>query len=171
MGQHNLLIDYVASGRRISELDTFAEQLWYSDCDIPIPLRSLERESVYGLTSVLLIICEQCHIVHKVVTNKTPVREEDTGIQKYAVNYKVATAILDGGSGEVQINIILSVLNIPAMTSHFIKRYERTIDVAMEHVAKESCRDIIALNKKLTIEAREQEASVNSLSTNYNCML
>jgi len=67
--------------------------------------------------------------------------------------------MIDGGLGETQVNTLLSSLNMPAVPSTTLKRYERKVGNAIESVAKESCCESIVVEKMLTQnELREKQA-------------
>lgn len=66
--------------------------------------------------------------------------------------------MIDGGMGETQVNTLLSSLNIPAIPSSTLKRYERKVGVAIESVLMESCHEGILAEKILTEnELRENQ--------------
>lgn len=60
--------------------------------------------------------------------------------------------MIDSGLGDSQINTLISTLNVPAIPSTTLKRYERKVGVAIEAISKESCEERIRLEKKLTLE-------------------
>lgn len=56
-------------------------------------------------------------------------------------------------------------MNIPILTPHFIRRYERKVNTAIEAVAEESFRSVIQEEKALTIrESSEAEDALSAQS-------
>ena len=55
-----------------------------------LSLRSVEGETIHGLTSILTVRCSQCHILQRILTNQVQVIKSQVSSPKYAVNYKAA---------------------------------------------------------------------------------
>ncbi|XP_071652436.1 uncharacterized protein [Temnothorax longispinosus] len=156
--------DFEICGRRIVELKTLALNLWCIACDIPLSLRYVKSEQKFGLASVLDVKCVKCNKIYTIHTNKHLLNE-----RLYHVNLKAATAMIDGGIGESQLNIILSALDIPSFSTATLKRNERIVGPAIESVARNSCREAIKVEKSLTVAASitpEAELSNNPEQSN-----
>jgi len=69
--------------------------------------------------------------------------------------------MIDGGLGETQVNTLLSSLNIPAISSTTLKRYERKVGNTIESVAKESCQESIVVEKMLTQNEKSKRRLLN----------
>lgn len=50
------------------------------------------------------------------------------------------SGVVHSGMGETAVNKLLSCLNVPSISPHLYKRYEREIGPALEAVAKHSCK-------------------------------
>ena len=61
--------------------------------------------------------------------------------------------MIDTGIGTTPLNSIMSTLNIPAITSTLSKRNEHDVGKKMEELARESCREVLKLEKELTLTA------------------
>jgi len=65
--------------------------------------------------------------------------------------------MIDAGIGEIHLNTILSALNIPALNPTVVKRHERVVGPAIKSVTKDSCREVLQLEKKLTFIALQED--------------
>lgn len=65
--------------------------------------------------------------------------------------------MIDGGVGVSQLNVILSALDIPSLSTSTLKRYEKVVGSVIETVARNSCRQAIKVEKSLTIAARNPQ--------------
>jgi len=52
-------------------------------------------------------------------------------------------AMVNAGIGEMQMNSVLSYLNLPTISSRTIKKREREIGSSIQAVAKQSCVDAV----------------------------
>lgn len=64
--------------------------------------------------------------------------------------------MLDSGSGETQINTILSELNLPVVSPTTLKCHERIVGCQMEKLAKQSCDTAVKIELELTSEKNQQ---------------
>lgn len=59
---------------------------------------------------------------------------------------------MHSGIGFSNLNKWLTCMNIPSIDFKTYKRYEAEVGQSIEIVAKESCKEAVALEKKLTME-------------------
>lgn len=59
--------------------------------------------------------------------------------------------MVDSGTGESQLNTLLSALGIPSLDFKLLKRYERIVGKAIEQCALESCKKSIEEERMATI--------------------
>ena len=87
-----------------------------------------------------------------------------SGPKAYDINSKATLASLHAGIGETHLKSILSVMNIPPMSRASFKARERETGKAVEAVAKVSCEEIIANEKKQLISIGEEPDENNLVS-------
>lgn len=87
-----------------------------------------------GKYSTLFIRCQNnvCWALNDVKTGK---RSQGA----FDVNSKLALAVVHTGLGPVQVNNLLTTLNLPPVDPTTLKRWEYKIDSTLETIAKLSC--------------------------------
>lgn len=60
------------------------------------------------------------------------------------------------GMGCTHLNKLLSSLNIPRINSDLYKKYESDVGAAIEIFANETCKESVALERKLTVDNLEK---------------
>ncbi|XP_024890202.1 uncharacterized protein LOC112466368 isoform X2 [Temnothorax curvispinosus] len=139
----------VIDGRRIVDLAHLAAELWCKECNLPLSLRYATDEFRSGLASIITVKCTKCGNSYKVTTNAEVPGDAH---MYYTVNLKAVMGI-----GETHLNTILSALNIPPLNPTVVKRHERVAGPAIESIAKDSCREGLQLEKKLTLSALQED--------------
>lgn len=59
--------------------------------------------------------------------------------------------MIDAGIGPTHLNALITTMNVPALNTVTLKRYEELVGPAIEEVARRSCCDAALLEKKLTL--------------------
>lgn len=72
-------------GRRVIDIDYFAEQMWCTGCEIPLSFKYLVEERLFGLASIFFIKCNACEKIYEVKSSTG-----DGMRSKFHVNYKLA---------------------------------------------------------------------------------
>lgn len=80
----------VNSGRRILALHILAANMWCDDCDVALSLRYLEKEKVFGLTSIFYVRCYQCLDLKKVYSDSPAPPVEGSSRPLFSANLKAA---------------------------------------------------------------------------------
>lgn len=65
--------------------------------------------------------------------------------------------MIDTGLGERQLNSLLSLADIPTISSTTLKKHERIVGLIIEEITKESCVESIRLEKQLSIDSSQEE--------------
>ena len=76
----------VFNGRRLVEIKMLAAELWCTACDMPLSLRNIKSEQLFGLASIFQIQCKICDKIYFVHTNYHRL----TASQLFDVNCKLA---------------------------------------------------------------------------------
>lgn len=76
-------------GRRVIDVELLAENLWCTECDIPLSLRFVMSEKRAGLASILNVQCKNCCAIYHVFTSKK------TESKHYHVNMLLAIGMYD----------------------------------------------------------------------------
>ncbi|XP_071652286.1 uncharacterized protein [Temnothorax longispinosus] len=137
-------------GHRIVNITKVAEDMWCWSCNASLSFRHIENETVLGLASIFHVRCQNCNKLKRVNTSDRETNVADNRKRKFDINYKVALGVIDGGIGITQLNTVLSAMNIPTIHATLLKRYERSVGVAIESAAKESCVEAIKVEKELS---------------------
>ncbi|KAK0179398.1 hypothetical protein PV327_005155 [Microctonus hyperodae] len=145
--EESMLMD----GRRIVDLKTLGKQMWCVSCKQALSLDYIEKETRIGLASQLSVRCHNCLIINQVSTSKQR-ESQDKRTVRYDTNYKAVLGVLHTGIGWTHLCKMCACLNIPCLDFKTYKKYETEIGLAAEKVAKSSCADAAALERKLTLE-------------------
>lgn len=170
-----------AVGRRVVDLALLASSLWCDFCDKSLSLKYLVEEHQYGLASKLSVRCDTCLDLKEVFTSATVPDTTGDGYSLYAVNCKAALGkipqmcatstlyflkifffkltfcvflgCLDSGVGHEQFNKLFDTMNLPTIDAKTMKRAEDRVGKFVVAVAEESCKEAIAEERNLTLEA------------------
>ncbi|XP_074111609.1 very long chain fatty acid elongase 5 isoform X1 [Cotesia typhae] len=132
-------------------------ELWCHKSNFSTSLKQIVVEEIFRLASVFQIKCTKCNKINSVNTSSYQIDTKNH--KQFERNSRLAFAFIDPRIGKTQINTIFSALNTPIINSALLKRYEKIVGVAIEKVAKDSCRDFIHLEKELRIDASKKQSS------------
>ncbi|KAL8582644.1 hypothetical protein ACOMHN_028709 [Nucella lapillus] len=104
-------------GRRIVDLCELSRQMLCKQCSSLLDLRRTEKETRFGLASVLFIVCN-CGVVNEVHTGKLLYGEQRNPGPVYEVNTKASVNLLMYGSDTSCILSFLALLDIPLPDPH-----------------------------------------------------
>ena len=95
-----------------------------------------------------MIQCPTCGYINHVKTSSEH-RTGKRGPKSFGINSRIALGCLHAGIGQTHLNNLLATANIPGLTNNTFKHQEREVRVAIEKVAKKSCKQ--ALNDEKVI--------------------
>ncbi|CAC5391995.1 unnamed protein product [Mytilus coruscus] len=106
-----------------------------------------------GLSAILKIPCSNtvCSHVNNIPTGKRQERIWDA-------NVKLATASVNAGLGERQVNTLLSGLNIPPVSHCMMSARQKDVGVALQEVAKETVDQALCEEIELTKKNKDQDS-------------
>ena len=79
------------------------------------------------------------------------------------MNTRAVLGSLHVGTGQTQLNNLLTTINVPPISNVLFKRREREIGNAVENVTKKSCRQVVEQEKKKADEKSQNQGGENSL--------
>ncbi|CAG2212348.1 unnamed protein product [Mytilus edulis] len=133
-------------GRRVVELGILADGLrGCAKCGLPLQLGHTTSILTCGLSAILKIPCSNtvCRHVNNIPTGKRQERIWDA-------NVKLASASINAGLGERQVNTLLSGLNIPPVSHCMMSARQKDVGVALQEVAKETVDQALCEEVELT---------------------
>ena len=95
-----------------------------------------------------MIQCPTCGYINHVKTSSEH-RMGKRGPKSFDINSRIVLGCLHAGIGQTHLNNLLATANIPGLTNNTFKHQEREVRVAIEKVAKKSCKQ--ALNDEKVI--------------------
>ncbi|VDI14592.1 Hypothetical predicted protein, partial [Mytilus galloprovincialis] len=134
-------------GRRVVELGILADGLrGCAKCGLPLQLGHTTSILTCGLSAILKIPCSNtvCRHVNNIPTGKRQERIWDA-------NVKLASASINAGLGERQVNTLLSGLNIPPLG-------KRMLELHYKKVAKETVDQALCEEVELTKRNKDQDS-------------
>ncbi|CAC5378289.1 unnamed protein product [Mytilus coruscus] len=141
-------------GRRVVELGILADGLRAcAKCGLPLQLGHTTSILTCGLSAILKIPCSNtvCSHVNNIPTGKRQERIWDA-------NVKLATASINAGLGERQVNTLLSGLNIPPVSHCMMSARQKDVGVALQEVAKETVDQVLCEEIELTKKNKDQDS-------------
>lgn len=66
--------------------------------------------------------------------------------------YIIYAAMVHAGIGETHVNVFLTTLGLPSVSSKTLKKHERKVGPAIEKVAEMGCEDACREEKELQLE-------------------
>ncbi|CAC5417981.1 unnamed protein product [Mytilus coruscus] len=133
-------------GRRVVELGILADGLRAcAKCGLPLQFGHTTSILTCGLSAILKIPCSNtvCSHVNNIPTGKRQERIWDA-------NVKLATASINAGLGERQVNTLLSGLNIPPVSHCMMSARQKDVGVALQEVEKETVDQALCEEIELT---------------------
>ncbi len=116
----------------------------------PLSLTNCQKEQRCGLASTFFIQCPMCGYINHVKTSREH-RTGKRGPKSFDTNSRVVLGCLHAGIGQTHINNLLATANIPGLTNNTFKYREREVGVAIEKVAKTSCKQVINDEKMIAL--------------------
>ncbi|XP_063400480.1 uncharacterized protein LOC134685041 isoform X2 [Mytilus trossulus] len=141
-------------GRRVVELGILADGLrGCAKCGLPLQLGHTTSILTCGLSAILKIPCSNtvCRHVNNIPTGKRQERIWDA-------NVKLASASINAGLGERQVNTLLSGLNIPPVSHCMMSARQKDVGVALQEVAKETVDQALCEEVELTKRNKDQDS-------------
>lgn len=114
-------------------------------------LHNVKEERRFGLASVFTVSCSSCGEKNNVKTSSEH-RSGQRGPPTYNINSRAVLGCLHTGIGNTHLNNLLSTLNVPTINPVTFKSREREIGTAVEKVARKSCLENMALERKLALD-------------------
>ncbi|XP_066583924.1 uncharacterized protein [Prorops nasuta] len=154
--EENKLIKYEESdgpvtGYRIIDYEVFKQNMRCAMCKSVLDPAKTEGERKLGLSSAFKIRCDECLFLNTVETSRTHKNPGKNGSIP-DINSQVLLGALHAGLGHTQVEKLFSVCNLPVPTSKTFKRREREVGIAVEKIAKDSCRKATKLERDLTVK-------------------
>ena len=116
----------------------------------PLSLYNVREERRFGLASVFTFSCSSYAEKNNVETSSEH-RRGQRGPLTHNINSRAVLGCLHTGIGETHPNNLLSTLYVPTINLVTFKSREREIGTAVEKVARKSCLENMALERKLAL--------------------
>lgn len=135
----------------------------------PLSLTNCKKEQHLGLASIFMIQCPKCGYINHVKTSSEH-RTGKRGPKSFDINSRIVLGCLHAGIGQTHINNLLATTNIPGLTNNTFKHREREVGLAVEKVAKKSCKQVINDEKIIALSngIQSDENKVLSVACSFD---
>ena len=132
-------------------------------------MASIVDEQRYGLASKLILKCQFCAKQNVIETSSTH-KTGKSGPEAYDINSKAALACLHTGIGQTHLNSIMSTMNIPSMSRAVFQTRERETGIAVESLAKVTCKEVLTNEKiySISMGAKPDENNLIPVACSYD---
>lgn len=114
-------------------------------------LYNVKEERRFGLASVFTVRCSSCGEKNNVKTSSGH-KSGQRGPLTHNINSRAVLGCLHTGIGDTHLNNLFSTLNVQTINPVTFKSREREIGTAVEKVARKSCLENMALERKLALD-------------------
>ena len=118
---------------------------------VPLSLYNVKEERRFGLASVFTVSCSSCGQKNNAKTSSEH-RTGQRGPLTHNLNSRAVLGCLHTGIGNTHLNSLLSTLNVPTINPGTFKIREREKGTAVENVARKSCLENMALQRKVALD-------------------
>ncbi|KAK3106888.1 hypothetical protein FSP39_002109 [Pinctada imbricata] len=139
------------STRFVVDLETFYDNFICPYCSRNLNFKNALGVLPAGITGHLVTKCSYCLRYIKTPMGKSH-KQKEKGPSVFDVNTKIATAMYHAGIGPVQLNNLLSAVNLPSICEKTIYRRCEEVGQCLENAAEES--SFKALQKEMALSVK-----------------